>query len=317
LAFSRKQTLQPRILDLNATVSSLRDMIERLIGEDITLSTKLAVDIGRVRVDPNQIEQVIINLVVNARDAMPQGGSLVVETGNVDVDEGHAKEGAIVTKGPYVMLAVTDTGSGMDKETMEHLFEPFFTTKDSGRGSGLGLATAYGIVKQSGGYIWACSVPGLGSTFKVYLPRTDETISEESALVSALPQQSQGEKVLLVEDEPVIGAVVKLMLEDLGYETTIVANGDEALSAVEDNALEPDLILTDAIMPGMSGFTLIERLRRQHPRLKVLLMSGYTDEGVARHGELSPATPFIQKPFGLQALASKVREVLDKETSKQ
>ncbi len=310
LAFSRKQTLRPRILDLNTTVRGLQNMVQRLVGENIKLQTRLASATGRVKADPGQIEQVIINLIVNARDAMPLGGTLVVETTDVDIGSSPNHGASPMSAGPYVVLAVKDTGVGMDPHVQEHLFEPFFTTKQTGKGTGLGLSTAYGIVKQSGGYIWAHSEPGKGSTFEVYLPRTQEAIEiePEPAATSTVP--GKGQSVLVVEDEPALRHLVRDCLEQLGYHTEVAANGGEALLAVEERGFRPDLLITDVVMPGISGSIVAERLRRHTPRLKVLFMSGYPDDGVRRHGVLEPGTPFIHKPFGLRTLAEKVAQVL-------
>jgi len=310
LAFSRKQTLQPEVLDLNALVKNLDKMLRRLIGEDVDLVTALAGGLGRVKADPGQVEQVIMNLAVNARDAMPQGGKLIIETANVHLDEEYAREHVSVVPGPHVMLAVTDTGSGMDEETRSKIFEPFFTTKGKDKGTGLGLSTVYGIVKQSGGNIWVYSEPGKGTSFKVYLPR------EEATLLSQARRKVKvacggGELVLAVEDEATVRDLFQRMLEKLGYRVEVAANGGEALIAVEEEGLRPDLLVTDVVMPGMSGKVLAERIHRAMPGLKVLYTSGYTDNAIAHHGVLDPGTPFIQKPFNMDDLAAKVREVLD------
>jgi two-component system cell cycle sensor histidine kinase/response regulator CckA len=309
LAFSRKQALQPRVLDLNAVVGDIEKMLRRLIGEDIDFVTKLSADLGRVQADPGQIEQVIMNLVVNARDAMPNGGKLTIETGNVDLDEEYARSHVSVVPGRYAMLAVSDTGCGMDAATKSRIFEPFFTTKGKDKGTGLGLATVYGIVKQSGGNIWAYSELGKGTSFKIFLPRVDAEPAPQVSQAVAVVRGS-GELVLVVEDEPSIQDLLARMLGNLGYQLRVAANGAEALIAVEKEGLKPDLLITDTVMPGMSGRVLAERLRQIQPGLKVLYMSGYTDNAIVHHGVLDPGTPFLQKPFNMGALAGKVREVL-------
>ncbi len=310
LAFSRQQPLQPEVLDLNESIRNLAGMLKRLIGEHIEFATTLAEDLGRVKADPSQIEQVIINMAVNARDAMPDGGKLLVETANVELDDVQAGDHVTAQAGRYVLLAVSDTGCGMDKETKDRIFEPFFTTKEKGKGTGLGLATVYGIVKQSGGYVWAYSEVGRGSTFKVYLPRTDEPAAEPARPAQVGSLEGHGERILVVEDDSAMREVVRDLLEDLGYQTTVAANGGEALLAIEEGGLEPDLLVTDCVMPGISGELLAERLRRTQPGLRVLFMSGYTDQSALRHGVLRQGSPFIQKPFRSADLAAKVKAVL-------
>ncbi len=310
LAFSRKQTLQPEVLDLNDLVRNLEKMLRRIIGEDIALELALADRIGRVSVDPAQIEQVILNLAVNARDAMPQGGRLLIETAAVDLNDAYTAKHPGTKPGKFVLLAVTDTGFGMNKETMSQIFEPFFTTKEKGRGTGLGLSIVYGIVKQSGGNIWVYSEPGQGTTFKIYLPQTD-TIQERAVEKSfAGSPVGHGEHVLVVEDEEGLRKLMASLLSRMGYTVTLAANGGEALLLVEEKGLTPDLIITDVVMPNMSGKQLIDRLRRNQPQLKVLYMSGYTDNAIVHHGVLDPGTPFIQKPFSIHDLGTKVQDVL-------
>jgi len=315
LAFSRKQPLQPAVLDLNATVSNLEGMLRRLIGEDVDLVATLDADLGRVKADPGQLEQVIVNLVVNARDAMPQGGELRIKTANVELDEAYASAQPGVAAGPHVMLAVSDTGCGMSEKTQERIFEPFFTTKGPGRGTGLGLSTVYGIVKQSGGHIRVESEVGRGTTFRVYLPRTEEAVALTGAHVEQGPLRGTGERILVVEDEEGLREIVRDILGELGYHATVAANGGEALLIVEEGRLVPDLLITDVVMPGMSGSVLTERLRRTHPDLKVLFMSGYTNDAVVRRGMVQ-GTPFIQKPFKTEDLAAKVWWALRGDSSK-
>ncbi len=314
LAFSRKQALQPQIVNINKVVENLKTMLQRLIGEDIQFCTVLAEDLGVTGVDPGQLEQVIMNLAVNARDAMPQGGRLTIETMNTELDPEYARDHVSVAPGQYVMLAVTDTGFGMDKETKERVFEPFFSTKEKEKGTGLGLSTVYGIVKQSGGNIWVYSEPEMGTTFKVYLPRAEaqgarDTLGETEGVPSG-----DGKHVLVVEDEAALRRLIERMVESLGYHVTAAANGGEALLIVEEKGLRPDLIITDVVMPGMSGRLLVDRLRRTQADVKALYMSGYTDNAIVHHGVLDAETPFIQKPFNRSELASKIAWVMRGET---
>jgi PAS domain S-box-containing protein len=309
LAFSRKQILQPKVLDLNTVVTDLEKMVRRLIGEDIDLLTITSPVLGRVKADPGQIEQVLLNLIVNARDAMPKGGKLTIETRNVVHSEEYAQRHAALP-GPYVMLAVSDTGRGMDATTQPRVFEPFFTTKGSGKGTGLGLATVYGIVKQSGGNIRVYSEVGRGSTFKVYLPRVDEAVDGEEEVISrSVPQGT--EMVLLVEDEDQVRSILKHILEGQGYQVLSASNGEEALSISQDLERDIKLMITDVVMPQMSGRELAERVLAVRPNLPVLFMSGYTDDAIVRHGLLEEKLNFMQKPFDSATVARKVREVLD------
>ena len=312
LAFSRKQVLQPQVLDLNADVSNMDKMLRRMIGEDIELVTLLAKDLGRVKADPGQIEQVILNLAVNAKDAMRSGGKLTIETANVKLDENYARTRISVTPGNYVMLSMSDTGVGMTPETKERIFEPFFTTKEKGKGTGLGLSTVYGIIQQSGGNIWVYSEPGLGTTFKIYLPTMEgETESLRPAAVSTKPMQGF-ETILLVEDEEMVRKLACTVLQKNGYRVLEASNGDNALDVVEGRNGNPiHLVVTDVVMPGMSGRQLADRLVSLQPELKVLYMSGYTDNAIVHHGVLDPGIAYIQKPFTPDALASKVRKILD------
>ena len=311
LAFSRKQMLQPKVLDLNSIVFDMDRMLRRLIGEDIDLVTLLEPRLGQVKADPGQIEQVIMNLAVNARDAMPKGGKLTIETKNVYLDRAYASTHPSVQPGKYVMLAVSDSGTGMDVETQARIFEPFFTTKEVGRGTGLGLSMIYGIVKQSGGNIWVYSEPGHGTTFKIYLPRIEEEASTESTLVTAGTARGT-ETILVVEDEAGLRELIKEILEEEGYTVLATHDGHEALSICEQHDESIDLLITDVVMPGLSGRELAERLADNRPQVKVLFMSGYTDDAVVRHGVLEAEALFLQKPFTPDALARKVREVLDK-----
>jgi len=312
LAFSRKQVLQPRVLDLNAVVTDTEKMLRRLIGEDVMLVTVLEEPLGRVKADPGQIEQVLMNLAVNARDAMPRGGRLTIETANVDLDVAYVRLRPGVEPGPYVMLAVSDTGHGMKQETLGHVFEPFFTTKAAGKGTGLGLATVHGIVKQSGGHVWVYSEPEHGATFKVYLPRTKETAPAAAVTEKAEHPLPKGvETVLLVEDETGLRELVRECLEGSGYRVLEARQAGHALEIAEDYAGPIHLLVTDVVMPGMSGRELSERLAASHAGMKVLYMSGYTDDAVVLHGVLAEEMAFLQKPFTINALAQKVRALLD------
>jgi hypothetical protein len=310
LAFSRKQILQPKVLDLNVAVTDMEKMVRRLIGEDIDLLTITSPVLGKVKADPGQIEQVLLNLIVNARDAMPKGGKLTIETRNVVHSEEYAQRHAALP-GPYVMLAVSDTGCGMAATIQPRVFEPFFTTKASGKGTGLGLATVYGIVRQSGGNIWVYSEVGRGSTFKIYLPRVDEAGEEVSALTSSSVPQGT-ELILLVEDEEQVRDILEQILEDLGYQVLAASTGEEALSMSLDLEHDIKLMITDVVMTQMSGRELAERVLALRPSLPVLFMSGYTDDAIVRHGLLDEKLNFIQKPFDSSTMARKVREVLDK-----
>jgi two-component system, cell cycle sensor histidine kinase and response regulator CckA len=313
LAFSRKQVLQPKLFKLNSLVADIGKMLQRLIGEDIELAMVLTEDSAEINADPGQIEQVLMNLVVNARDAMPNGGKVTIETANVEIDRAYAEMHIAVQPGSYAMLAVSDNGSGMDHETQKHIFEPFYTTKDQGKGTGLGLSTVYGIVNQSGGNIWVYSEVGQGTIFKIYLPRVVcKTSAPQADLQADKPLVSGGtETILLVEDEPQIRRMTFEFLTESGYEVLVAANGIEALKILEEKSAPVHLILTDVIMPGMNGRELAERVTVLRPGTKVLYMSGYTNDAIVRHGVLDSGTWFIQKPFSPDALGSTVREVLD------
>jgi PAS domain S-box-containing protein len=312
LAFSRKQVLQPQVLDINHVISDTEKMLRRIIGEHIDLVTIPGAALGRVSADPNQVQQVLLNLAVNGRDAMPRGGKLTIETGNVYLDGACARRRVDVEPGAYVLLAVSDTGCGMDAETVSHIFEPFFTTKEKGRGTGLGLATVYGIIKQSGGHIWVYSEPGKGSTFKIYLRRLDKSAASEAgpscAWEGALPGT---ETVLLVEDDEQVRNMAKKGLSLHGYDVIAAGNGEEALKVLEAHEGPVRILVTDVVMPGLSGGELALRIASTHPEMKILYVSGYTDSAIVHHGVLEAGVSFLQKPFTPGALARKVREVLD------
>jgi PAS domain S-box-containing protein len=316
LAFSRKQVLRPKILDLNAIVVNLDQLLRRLMNENIEMKTFVSKDVGAIKADPGQVEQVIMNLVVNARDALPDGGRIVIETSNVDLDSVYTLDHAVVRPGPYVLLAVTDTGIGMTADTVAHIFEPFYTTKESGRGTGLGLSTVYGIVKQSGGYIWVYSEIGKGTTFKVYLPRVSDSIPASPAAETHAPTAHKGhETILLVEDEPAVRQLAQMVLSKLGYTVLEALSPKDAERLAGNNGAEIHLLLTDVVMPGMSGHELAKRLTARCPQLRVLYMSGYTYNVIAQDGTLEEGISFLQKPFTPQVLTEKVREALDRTVS--
>ena len=311
LAFSRKQVLEPKILDLNTVVEGVAPMLRRLIGEDIELLTRLGPGLGHVEADPGQITQIIVNLAVNARDAMPGGGRLTIETANVDLDETYADRRAPdVRPGPFIMLAVGDTGIGMDEEIQSHVFEPFFTTKESGKGTGLGLATVYGIVKQSNGHVGVYSEPGKGTTFKIYLPRVAQPADALAPDAGAMPGGGS-ETILLVEDDDRVRALACEVLGEHGYTVLEARHGSDALDISQRYHGAIQLLLTDVVMPGMGGRELAGRLRRDRPQMKILYMSGYTADTIAHHGVLDEGEAFLSKPVLPRMLASKVRETID------
>lgn len=315
LAFSRKQILRPEILDLNEIVRGLKNMLGRLIHENIELNMMdLAPDLSPIEADPGQLEQVIINLAVNARDAMPDGGKLSIETKNVELDEYYASRHAAVKPGLYVMMAVRDTGAGMTKEVQERIFEPFFTTKAEGKGTGLGLSTVYGIVKQSSGNIYVYSEPGMGTTFKIYLPRLESAAVERKEATEAKRSPKGTETILTVEDDEILRNVVVKSLSRVGYRVLTAANGEEALRICLEHREPIHLLLTDMIMPGISGKALAGKAKELRPDLKVLFMSGYADSGIVENGVLEKGTAFIQKPFTGRDLAVQVRKALEGES---
>jgi PAS domain S-box-containing protein len=311
LAFSRKQILQPRVLDLNALVAGTEKMLRRLIGEDVVLRTRLQPNLSAIKADPGQLEQILMNLAVNARDAMPQGGELTFETENVDIHETYSGLGGVqVHSGGYARLTVTDTGQGIDEETQSRIFEPFFTTKEKDKGTGLGLSTVYGIVKQSGGYIWVESEPGKGTSFMVYFPQVDST-PEQLRPQTTASVTGGGETILVVEDDSKLLKLASSILKRGGYDVLTAGNGAEALQLVEAKPQTIHLLVTDVVMPGMSGRVLSERIRTVRPAIRVLYTSGYTDDAIVHHGVLHAGTNLLEKPYSQKTLLGEVRRVLD------
>jgi PAS domain S-box-containing protein len=316
LAFSRRQVLDPKVVDLRHTLGEMEVMLRQVIGEDVELLVKQPAELGRVRIDPGQFEQVVMNLAVNARDAMPRGGTLRLELSETTLEAGQAREGVTMAPGPYVTLTVCDTGVGMDETTRAHIFEPFFTTKERGHGTGLGLATVYGIVKQSGGYIWVDSAPEKGTTFRIHLPRVDDPVDESRPVASRGEERGGGELILLLEDDVSVGLLARQILEEQGYRVLLTRDGDEAIRVAGDQGGEIALLLADVILPGLNGREVAERLRRGLPALRVLFMSGYTDDVIIRSGAggaggvLEPGTRLLQKPFTIESLLAAVREAL-------
>ncbi len=309
LAFSRRQVMQPRVLDINALLKESEKMLRRLIGEDIQLAVHLSPEAGNIKADPGHIEQIVFNLAVNARDAMPGGGRLTIETAPAHLDEEYARTHAGVVPGDYVMVAISDTGYGMDAETKSHMFEPFFTPKAQGKGTGLGLATVYGIVKQSGGDIWVYSEPGQGTTFKVYFPKV--SAQAEQPAVSGSPAVRGTETVLVVEDEEGVRELIAALLRRLGYTVLTAADGEEALRISAQHREPIQLLLTDVVLPKTSGRQVAGQLKTARPDMAVLYLSGYTENAVVHHGVLDPDVAFLAKPFSHEALALKIRQVLD------
>jgi signal transduction histidine kinase/ActR/RegA family two-component response regulator len=310
LAFSRKQVLQMQVLDINAVVGNLEKMLRRLIGEDIELGSQLASRLATIRADPTQIEQIVINLTVNSRDAMPKGGKLFIETANRNIDATYCETHPEIKPGDYVMLAVSDNGHGMDQATQARVFEPFFTTKPLGKGTGMGLATVYGIVKQMEGSIFVYSEVGKGTTFKIYFPLSSEVAVESATPGSSAPKAKASETVLLVEDEDLVRKSAARILLGEGYTVLAVTGAEEAIALVATHGKSIDLLLSDVVMPGLSGRELWDCIRKTLP-IRVLFMSGYTDDAIVRHGILEGSVPFLSKPFNKLSLLNKVREVLD------
>ncbi|HEX5574526.1 MAG TPA: ATP-binding protein [Gemmatimonadales bacterium] len=310
LAFSRRQLLQPEVLDLNAVITGMEMMVRRLVGEDVVVLTKLHSELPRVCADPGQLQQVLMNLAVNSRDAMPKGGTLLVETGVVELDEHYPKQHPSAKSGVHVVLAVTDTGCGMDQVTSSRIFEPFFTTKEPGKGTGLGLSTVYGIVKQSGGHIWVYSEVGRGTTFKLYFPPHYGAEKVRAPEPAMQPVLGSGATILLVEDEPPVRSAVRRLLERHGYQVLEAANGHDALSLVAARGSEIRLVVSDMVMPGMGGMELASRLRSTSPKIPVLLMTGYTEEAIARTGDPPHDELIIEKPFSQHTMLEKVRAAL-------
>ena len=315
LAFSRRQIIQPRVINVNAVVAQTEKMLPRLLGEDIELVFNLQPDVGNIRADPNQIAQAIVNLAVNARDAMPRGGRIAVETANVHLDENYVRTHLGVQPGDFVMIAMSDTGHGMDSATRQRIFEPFFTTKAQGKGTGLGLATVYGMVKQAGGDIWVYSEVNRGTAFKLYFPRVAEAVTE-SASGGTEAQSSSGEVILVVEDETAVRELTVKMLKQLGYSVLAAASGAEALEISSSYSARIALLLTDVVMPNMSGREVADELRASRPEIQVLYLSGYTENTVIHHGVLDSDVDFLPKPFSREGLGKKVREILGRAESR-
>ena len=311
LAFSRKQVLKPKVLDLNSIVLNMDKMVRRLMSETVEMTTKVEKHLAAVKADPGQIEQVILNLIVNARDAMPDGGRLWIETKNVELNASFASDQSLIKPGSYVMLSVMDTGVGISPDTLPHIFEPFYTTKESSRGTGLGLSTVYGIVKQSGGHIMVTSEVGKGTTFKVYLPRVEDSFQAPRKREWAeTPGEKGKETILLVEDEPAVRGLAHMVLSEQGYTVIEAQNSEEAVRLAGKHGSEIHLLLTDVVMPGMSGHDLAKHLTALHANLRVLYMSGYTNNVIAENGTLEEGLSFLQKPFTPQVLTQRVREAL-------
>jgi CheY-like chemotaxis protein len=312
LAFSRQQVMQPRVMDINSVVGGLEKMLGRLIGEDVELAIALDPHVGAINADPGQLEQVVMNLVVNARDAMPTGGRLSITTSNSELSPDSGGGKLHPPAGAYVMLSVADTGTGMSRTIQHRIFDPFFTTKEQGRGTGLGLATVYGIVQQSGGEIYVYSEVGQGTTFKIYFPRVVLRTGDGPHDVPATRPSGGSESILLVEDDANLRALVARVLNGLGYTVHVASSGIEALAIAVDSSIPLDAVITDVVMPGINGRELVEKLIASRPGMGSLLMSGYTDDDVLRRGVLHGQTAFLQKPFTPDQLARKVRAVLDR-----
>jgi two-component system cell cycle sensor histidine kinase/response regulator CckA len=313
LAFSRKQVIEPTVIDLNTSVTEIQKMLHRVIGEDIELAIRLQPDLGYVKADPGQLGQVLMNLAVNSRDAMPSGGKLAIETANVELDDTYVRQHLGARSGPFVMLAVSDTGIGMDSGTLSHIFEPFFTTKEPGKGTGLGLSMVYGIIKQNNGYIMAYSEPGRGTTFKIYFPRTAESLPAPHQVRKEV--QGGSETILIVEDELALRELTCLLLQEAGYTVLESSGVEDAIATAKDSHRKIDLLLTDIVMPRMDGRELANQLVGLRPNLKILYMSGYTDDVIVNRGALTQGTMLVQKPFTKSTLLQKVRETLDSQVA--
>ncbi|MGB2621312.1 MAG: response regulator, partial [Candidatus Acidiferrum sp.] len=311
LAFSRMQVLQPRVMNLNGVVEDMGKLLPRLIGEDVELGIRTTPDLGAIRADASQMEQIIMNLAVNARDAMPTGGRLIIETSNAELDRTYNSAHPIVKPGRYVLLAVSDTGTGMDADTQAHIFEPFFTTKEQGKGTGLGLATVYGVVKQSEGFIWVYSEVGKGTSFKIYLPRVDQTEDKSIAMAPLADVPRGTETILLAEDEQDVREVAREFLESGGYTVIEAQSGAEALRLAAEHKGAIDLLVTDMVMPGMTGKELARRLQHQHSGISVIYMSGYSEQTAAETARVDPDMRLLTKPFSRGSILRAVRESLN------
>jgi two-component system, cell cycle sensor histidine kinase and response regulator CckA len=311
LAFSRGQSLEPESLQLNNIVSAMERLLRRVISEDIAVESVLDPELWTVRADPSQIEQILVNLMVNARDAMPHGGRITIKTANAELATSYAQRREEVEPGEYVMLAISDTGIGMDRETQARIFEPFFTTKGPDKGTGLGLSTVFGIIKQMGGHVYVYSEPGQGSTFKIYFPRADAPLPAHVGGVARQHESHDREAVLVVEDDDSVRALARRVLESRGYRVWVSSSAEEALQILREYAAELSIVLTDVVLPALSGHDLVEQIRDNWPHLGIIFMSGYTDEEMRRHGGIGASDAFLEKPFTPEALAQRVREVLD------
>lgn len=311
LAVSRRQILQPQILDVNAKIAEIQKMLRGLLGEDVELKVKLGKKLRFVRADESQIEQVLLNLVVNARDAMPQGGRITIETTSVDIDDAFVEHHVGIRRGPHVLLTVSDTGEGMDESTLEHIFEPFFTTKEKGKGTGLGLATVYGIIQQSNGNIWVYSEPGHGTAFKIYLPQVDRAGHRPGEEAEGAREPEGTETILVVEDENTVRLVTVSNLKKAGYNVLAARDGDEALRIASEHDGLIELVLTDVVMPRMNGPEVVKRLHERFPSIKCVYMSGHADDALVHHGVIEEGLAFVEKPFTREELSHRIREVLD------
>lgn len=311
LGFSRKQIIQPRVINLNTIIDDTEKMLHRLIGDSIQLSTILNPHLENIKADPSQIDQVLMNLSINARDSMPNGGKLVIQTENITIDKNHNPEPALLTPGQYILLTVSDSGTGMDEATKSKIFEPFFTTKEKGKGTGLGLSTVYGIVKQNNGFITVYSEVNVGTTFRIFFPCVKEALSEGKNLSQTQSPLQGSETVFLVEDDPGLRLLAEGILQNNGYSVTTAANGDDAIELAQQISSPINLLLTDVIIPGVSGRELVNRILKHHPEIKVLFMSGYTDDSIVHQGVLDSDVEFLPKPFTHEELLKKVRDVLD------
>ncbi|MCD8479774.1 MAG: response regulator [Candidatus Cloacimonetes bacterium] len=311
LTFSRKQIIQPQLMSMNDVINNLYKMLMRLIGEDVEFELNLDDNLPPVMADVGQIEQVVMNLVINAREAMPMGGNLKIRTFSFHADQDFCLRHPMIESGKYVVLKITDTGTGMTKEIKEHIFEPFFTTKERGHGTGLGLPTVYGIIRQANGHIHVDTAPGKGASFVIMIPAASGESSAGPITISDKENSGKSELILIVEDDPSISDLAAKMIQKMGYRICLADSADRAMVMIEDEGLRPNLVITDVVMPGLSGVELAAILRFKHPSIKIMLMSGYTESVIAKHGEVDPETPFLQKPFSRSELSDKIKQALE------